>query len=84
MSTRTPKRKIYWLWLALVAWPLSGVAQVPVDESGNPVSQARVEPVVGADSQDATLLGESDLQDLVGRIALYPDDLLAIVLPAST
>ena len=84
MSTRTPKRKIYWLWLALVAWPLSGVAQVPVDESGNPVSQARVEPVVGADSQDATLLGESDLEDLVGRIALYPDDLLAIVLPAST
>lgn len=30
------------------------------------------------------LLDSSQLQDLVGRIALYPDDLLALILPAST
>lgn len=30
------------------------------------------------------LLTPDQLQDLVGRIALYPDDLLALVLPAST
>ena len=29
-------------------------------------------------------LSDKQLEDLVGRIALYPDDLLAIVLPAST
>jgi hypothetical protein len=29
-------------------------------------------------------LSEKQLEDLVGRIALYPDDLLAIVLPAAT
>ena len=34
--------------------------------------------------EDLEILGEADLQDLVGPIALYPDDLLAIVLPAST
>ncbi|HEU4617573.1 MAG TPA: DUF3300 domain-containing protein [Gammaproteobacteria bacterium] len=29
-------------------------------------------------------LTQSELEDLVGRIALYPDDLIAIILPAST
>jgi hypothetical protein len=32
----------------------------------------------------APLLNASQLQDLVGRVALYPDDLLALILPAST
>jgi hypothetical protein len=32
----------------------------------------------------APLLSSKQLQDLVGRIALYPDDLVALVLPAST
>lgn len=32
----------------------------------------------------APLLTSSQLQDIVGRIALYPDDLLALILPAST
>ena len=32
----------------------------------------------------ATFLSPAQLQDLVGRIALYPDDLLALILPAST
>ncbi|MES2438082.1 MAG: DUF3300 domain-containing protein [Verrucomicrobiota bacterium] len=30
------------------------------------------------------LLTASELQDLVGRFALYPDDLIALILPAST
>jgi Protein of unknown function (DUF3300) len=32
----------------------------------------------------APLLLPDQLQNLVGRIALYPDDLVALVLPAST
>lgn len=57
-------------------------AQVPVDEQGNPLEAE----VLGeaADAQAAgTLLGDAELQELVGPIALYPDDLLAVVLPAS-
>jgi hypothetical protein len=38
------------------------------------------EPEVNA----ATLLGEDELRALVAPVALYPDDLLALVLPAST
>jgi hypothetical protein len=30
------------------------------------------------------VLSSAELQELVGRVALYPDDLLAIILPAST
>ncbi|MBT8131409.1 MAG: DUF3300 domain-containing protein, partial [Gammaproteobacteria bacterium] len=33
---------------------------------------------------DIVILSQDELADLVGPIALYPDDLLAIVLPAST
>jgi flagellar biosynthesis GTPase FlhF len=32
----------------------------------------------------APLLTSTQLQDIVGRIALYPDDLVALILPAST
>jgi hypothetical protein len=61
-------------------------AQTPVDDEGNVVgtyqaSPAHVEPVVG--NEDIPLLSPTDLEELVGPIALYPDDLLAIVLPAS-
>jgi hypothetical protein len=48
-------------------------AQVPADGSDYAV-----------ESLGAELLTDADLQTLVGPIALYPDDLLAIVLPAST
>ena len=34
-------------------------------------------------SADVALLSEDELFDLVGPIALYPDELLAIVLPVS-
>lgn len=63
-------------------------AQVPVDENGNPLSSYQLEGSGDAE-RAATMPGEyellttTELEELVGPIALYPDDLLAIVLPAS-
>lgn len=66
----------------LVAGP--SWTQVPVDEAGNPID-AQVIDEAGTDT--ALAAGENltaeELEKLVGPIALYPDDLLAIVLPAS-
>jgi len=59
-----------WLLLALAVWPALGNAQVAV---------AEVEAV-----EELPLATAAELEALVGPIALYPDDLLAIVLPAST
>ena len=70
--------------LALLAVPTLTWAQVPVDDDGNvigkSVSQADVMPL---GEEGIPLLDSGELQELVGPIALYPDDLLAIVLPAS-
>lgn len=70
--------------LALLAVPVFTWAQVPVDEDGNVIgksaSQADVMPI---GEEGIPRLDSSELQELVGPIALYPDDLLAIVLPAS-
>jgi hypothetical protein len=64
--------------------PAALMAQVPVDDNGNVIgnyeSQADIMPI-GEDG--IPRLSQTELQDLVGPIALYPDDLLAIVLPAS-
>ena len=49
---------------------------------GVPPSYAQA-PVAG-EGPPPVRLSEKQLEDLVSRIALYPDDLLAIVLPAST
>jgi hypothetical protein len=64
-------------------------AQVPVDEAGNPVEpldetvgDAAAAPDPEADEEP--LLTPEELEELVGPVALYPDKLLAIVLPAST
>ncbi len=59
-----------WLLLALAVWPALGNAQVAV---------ADIEAV-----EELPLATAAELETLVGPIALYPDDLLAIVLPAST
>jgi hypothetical protein len=60
-------------------------AQVPVDDSGIPLADYEsFEPDGRADNEDIPLLTRGELQELIGPIALYPDDLLAIVLPAST
>ncbi|MDJ0760296.1 MAG: DUF3300 domain-containing protein [Woeseiaceae bacterium] len=53
-------------------------AQVPVDDDGNEIGS------VYSSESDAALLSNAQLEELVGPIALYPDELLAIVLPAST
>lgn len=68
----------------LLLAPALSLAQVPVDDDGNVIgdyqSQAEVMPIV---DDGIPLLSYAELQELVGPIALYPDDLLAIVLPAS-
>jgi hypothetical protein len=74
---------LLFLWLALSA-PLKLVAQVPVGENGQPLSAIGYEGAAGAEIEDILALPAAELEELVGRIALYPDDLLAIVLPAST
>ena len=67
--------------LGLFLASASASAQVPVDDNGEPIGVYR-----GDDPADdeAPLLGAGELESLVGPVALYPDDLLAIVLPAST
>ena len=49
-----------------------------------PVLLAAWPMICGAQAPANPLLSSAELQDLVGPVALYPDDLLAIVLPAST
>lgn len=71
----------------LATSPLTTSAQSPVDDDGKVIGTyeqappASGERVVG--NEDIPLMSEIDLEELVGPIALYPDDLLAIVLPAS-
>lgn len=79
---------------ALVALlPIAALAQVPVDEDGNVIGEYEgdaYENEVWASDERPTgeegipLLTPSELDELIGPIALYPDDLLAVVLPAST
>lgn len=45
---------------------------------------AQVPPGTPAGTAPATVIPAAELEQLVGPIALYPDDLLAIMLPAST
>ncbi len=61
------------------------LAQVPVDEDGNPIAPLEQQGTL-EDYEDAELpiLSAAELEDIVGPVALYPDDLLAVVLPAST
>ena len=66
------------LALAALALTFPAHAQVPVDDDGNEIgSDFSTESV-------APLLSNAELEELVAPIALYPDELLAIVLPAST
>jgi hypothetical protein len=64
---------------ALVAGALVLVAQPPtalaVSPEGGEAAPAEAAPVA---------LSAAELEQIVGRIALYPDDLVAIILPAST
>lgn len=88
MKTRTLTDKLpqYLLLLATLLLFAAGaaMAQVPVDDEGNPIGTAEPYDDDGAAEADLPRLSMQELDELVGRIALYPDDLLAIVLPAST
>ncbi len=72
--------------LLALSWllPFAVSAQVPVDEDGNELAVYGTSPSAAvAGNEDIPLLSTVDLEELVGPIALYPDDLLAIILPAS-
>jgi hypothetical protein len=81
-----PLRYVFALALALLLVAGGALAQVPVDENGDPIGTWQAD---GADRSETPASGDSafsaaELEELVGPVALYPDDLLAIVLPAST
>jgi hypothetical protein len=62
-------------------------AQVPVDDQGNPVEaldDAVKDEAQAVEVDEEPPLTPQELEQLVGPVALYPDKLLAIVLPAST
>ena len=71
-------------------WSGPSLAQVPVDDAGNPVEaldDAAVNDETHAEAvepDEEPQLTIEELEELVGPVALYPDKLLAIVLPAST
>ncbi len=66
--------------LALI--PASLLAQVPVDDNGEIIGTYEEQPAAHG-NEEIPLLSAAELEELIGPIALYPDDLLAIVLPAS-
>ena len=72
MKTRSLQKILGYsgLLLTLAVWPALGNAQVAV---------AEIEAV-----EELPIATAEELETLVGPVALYPDDLLAIVLPAST
>jgi hypothetical protein len=75
------------LTLAFSLVPLAACAQVPVDEHGEVLGDYRAADEVAAGrplgNEDIPLMSQAELEDLVGPIALYPDDLIAVVLPAA-
>jgi len=82
LSTRTGLAGTLALLLTTLSPAL--LAQVPVDDDGNIIGAYESQPSAAVSgNEDIPLLTTVDLEELVGPIALYPDDLLAIVLPAS-
>jgi uncharacterized protein DUF3300 len=82
----TPRFATFFVLLTIFAG-LPAIAQVPVDSNGSPVVALGSADDQYADASydsDIAPLTAAELETLVGPIALYPDDLLAIVLPAST
>jgi len=73
---------------ALAALPLAACAQTPVDDNGGVIGshQPAYSDVIESGptgNEDIPLMSDAELEELIGPIALYPDDLLAIVLPAT-
>lgn len=71
--------------MAVLAWlPSATLAQTPVDEDGKVIGNYEAQHLESATgNEEIPLLSSVELEDLIGPIALYPDDLLAIVLPAA-
>ena len=88
MNTQFHAIKLGRLAIFLAIWPLFAIAQVPVDDAGSPIGDYALadefESYVPADDAELELASIVELESLIGPIALYPDDLLAIILPAST
>jgi hypothetical protein len=85
LNDETGRARNFPAMLALLSFlPAAALAQVPVDEDGKIIGDYEVQAADQATgNEDIPLLSTVDLEELVGPIALYPDDLLAIVLPAS-
>jgi hypothetical protein len=93
-ETRTTLREKMRANLSLIAGlmlllPCIVLSQVPVDEYGVPVASLDGDAddpatYAGDSASESPTLSAAELEVLVGPVALYPDDLLAIVLPAST
>jgi len=64
------------IWVALGAFALGAVAATRNALAQEPGAQPAVD--------ESKVLSKDELAALVGKIALYPDDLVAVVLPAST
>jgi hypothetical protein len=65
---------------AEISWPLRLAFCVLALAAG----VAALRPAAAQDSPELKIAAPEELAELVGPIALYPDDLVAIVLPAST
>ena len=63
-------------------WPVLAAAALLVSTWALPQAQAQVPGVVVTNA--AYVYSAQELENLVGPIALYPDDLVALVLPAAT
>ena len=71
--------------LAVLLLTTAAIAQTPVavSDSAYPVSAVRGAEIETIGNDDPPPLPARDLETLVGPVALYPDSLLAIILPAS-
>ncbi len=76
MHSNSPERERS---LAIPAWRVLVAAFVAIVFASQSMAQAPA-----SDTGAAPQMSAEDLDTLVGRIALYPDDLVAIILPAST
>ncbi len=72
MNRETAKDRLQWLLplLVLCAAPVPAWTQV---------AEPEIEEI-----EELPIISSSEIEELIGPIALYPDDLLAIVLPAAT
>ena len=60
MSAQTLKMKHICLLASIIAWPALGSAQVPVDDSGNPVAAYEPATVAGDEELTRQVVGHGD------------------------